>query len=107
MSLYEDLTEILTPYADKINQNTASLRNCDVLSKLLHDDVPNTVQNYTFVDGKVSKVEHKSGDIVKRTDVFTYETSSITEVRTLDSGESLTIVTNLSTLETSVTYSAV
>jgi hypothetical protein len=49
-------------------------------------------------------VEHKTGNVIKRSDVFTYGTSSITEVRTLDSGESLTIVTNLSTLETTVTY---
>lgn len=34
MSLYEDLTEILTPYADKINQNTASLND-------LRDDLDN------------------------------------------------------------------
>lgn len=82
------------------------LSESDVLQKLLHDNVPDTVQNYTFTDGTVSRVEHKSGNTVKRSDVFTYGTTSITEVRTLDSGESLTIVTNLSTLETSVTYSA-
>lgn len=34
MSLYEDLTEILTPYADKINQNTANLDD-------LRDDLDN------------------------------------------------------------------
>ena len=41
MSLYDDLTDILTPYADKINQNTASLNDLqDDLDNLgLSDDV--------------------------------------------------------------------
>ena len=89
---------------DEIADLKDDLSESDVLQKLLHDNVPDTVQNYTFTDGTVSKVEHKSGNVIKRSDVFTYGTSSITEVRTLDSGESLTIVTNLSTLETTVTY---
>ena len=91
---------------DEIADLKDDLSESDVLQKLLHDNVPDTVQNYTFTDGTVSKVEHKSGNVIKRSDVFTYGTSSITEVRTLDSGESLTIVTNLSTLETSVTFAA-
>jgi len=89
---------------DEIADLKDDLSESDVLQKLLHDNVPDTVQNYTFTDGTVSKVEHKSGNVIKRSDVFTYGTSSITEVRTLNSGESLTIVTNLSTLETTVTY---
>ena len=68
------------------------------------EEIPNTVQNYTFVDGAVSLVEHKSGNTTVRTDAFTYGTNTITEVRTLNTGESLTIVTNLTTLETTVTY---
>lgn len=46
MSLYEDLTEILTPYADKINQNTASLND-------LRDDsrqITKQFNSYTFSD---------------------------------------------------------
>ena len=71
---------------------------------LLHDEIPNTVQTYTFTDGSVSQVLHKSGNTTVRTDTFTYATNTIIEVRTLNTGESLTIVTNLQTLETAVTY---
>lgn len=73
---------------------------------LLHDEIPNTVQTYVFTDGSVSQVLHKSGNTTVRTDTFTYATNTITEVRTLNTGESLTIVTNLQTLETAVTYAA-
>lgn len=73
---------------------------------LLDDSVPNTVQEYTFSGGAVSQVTHKRSGTTIRTDAFTYGTSSITEVRTLNTGESMTIATNLETLETSVTYTA-
>lgn len=73
---------------------------------LLHDEIPTTVQTYVFTDGSVSQVLHKSGNTTVRTDTFTYATNTITEVRTLNTGESLTIVTNLQTLETTVTYAA-
>ena len=73
-------------------------------SMLLSDDVPNTTQSYTFTDGKVSQVTHSRNSVAIRTDVFTYGTGTITEVRTLSTGESLTIVTDLTTLETTVTY---
>lgn len=72
--------------------------------KLLCEEIPNTVQTYVFADGSVSQVLHKSGNTTVRTDTFTYATNTITEVRTLNTGESLTIVTNLQTLETVVTY---
>lgn len=73
---------------------------------LLHDEIPTTVQTYVFTDGSVSQVLHKSGNTTVRTDTFTYATNTITEVRKLNTGESLTIVTNLQTLETTVTYAA-
>ena len=70
------------------------------------DEIPDTVQSYTFVDGTVSQITHNRSGVAVRTDVFTYGTNTITEVRTLSTGESLTIVTNLTTLETTVTYAA-
>jgi len=73
-------------------------------SMLLSDDVPDTTQAYTFTDGKVSQVTHSRNSVAIRTDAFTYGTGTITEVRTLNTGESLAIVTNLTTLETTVTY---
>ena len=73
---------------------------------LLSDEIPDTTQTYTFSDGSVSQVTHTRNNVAIRTDVFIYAINSITEIRTLNTGESLTIVTNLTTLETIVTYSA-
>lgn len=84
----------------------ADAKKTGISLMLLSDDIPDTTQTYTFVDGTVSQVTHSRNGTVVRTDAFTYETSTITEVRTLNTGESLTIVTNLTTLETSVTYAA-
>lgn len=74
----------------------------------LHDDeIDNTVQTITFTsDGSVQKIEHKRNNVIIRTDTFTFAANMITEVRTLNTGETLTIATNLTTLETTVTYAA-
>ena len=69
------------------------------------DEIPDTIQSYTFVDGSVSQITHsRSGETI-RTDTFTYGADAVTEVRTSSTG-TLTIVTNLTTLETTVTYVA-
>ena len=73
---------------------------------LLADEVPDTVQTYTFVDGSVSQVLHKRNNEAIRTDVFVYTATTITETRTLNTGAVLTIVTDLDTLETTVSYTA-
>ena len=74
--------------------------------KLLCDDIPNTVQTYIFDDGDISQVLHKSGNTTVRTDAYTFTESATTEVRTLDTGEKLTIVTDNETSETTITYTA-
>lgn len=73
---------------------------------LLADEVPDTVQTYTFVDGSVSQVLHTRNNDAIRTDVFAYTATAITETRTLNTGAVLTIVTDLDTLETTVSYTA-
>jgi hypothetical protein len=90
---------------DTLNDLAGYVDNSDILAKLLHDNIPDTVQSYTFTDGTVSMIEHKNGNNTIRTDTFVYGESSITETRILQTGQSLTIVTNLETLEISVTYS--
>lgn len=73
---------------------------------LLYTDViDDTTQSYTFSGGTVSKIEHslKDGAVI-RTDTFTYGEDTITETRTLNTGERLSIATNLTTLATTVTY---
>lgn len=92
--------------AKVVGDKIADLDDLKSAMNLLHDEIPTTVQTYVFTDGSVSQVLHKSGNTTVRTDTFTYATNTITEVRTLNTGESLTIVTNLQTLETTVTYAA-
>lgn len=75
---------------------------------LMHDEIPNTTQTIAFnqTTGDVSTITHARGNTVIRADAFTFAEGSITEARTLNTGESLTIVTNTETLVTTVTYAA-
>ena len=74
---------------------------------LFQENIPGTVQTIAFDSaGNIQSVTHKENNVVVRTDVFTFAASTITEVRTLASGESLTIVTNTDTLETTTTHAA-
>ena len=100
------VTSELTSLKAETNDLKQDLNQEKKYQLLLDDGVPNTVQEYTFSGGAVSQVTHKRSGTTIRTDVFTYGTSSITEVRTLNTGESMTIATSLETLETSVTYTA-
>ena len=74
---------------------------------LLWDEIPNTTQAYTFDQetNKLTTIVHTLNNVAVRTDTFTYGTNTITETRTLNTGEVLTIVTNLTTLETTITLS--
>lgn len=75
---------------------------------LQEETIPDTTQTITFdQSGNVASIVHTDGnENVVRSDVFTFGANTITEVRTLASGESLTIVTNTDTLVTTVTYAA-
>lgn len=74
---------------------------------LLHlEEINDTIQTITYnSDGSIQKIEHTQGQLVIRSDVFTFSDTTIVEVRTLNTGESLTITTNLETLTTTVVYS--
>lgn len=76
-------------------------------SVLQAENIPDTVQTITFdSEGNVQMITHTRDNVAVRTDAFTFAESTITEVRTLSTGESLTIVTNTTTLQTTVTYAA-
>ncbi|MBO5567367.1 MAG: hypothetical protein J6A79_00220 [Clostridia bacterium] len=84
----------------------------DDLSRQLSDndlhleEIPDTTQAITFdQSGNVQSIVRSRNNTAVRTDVFTFGENTITEVRTLANGHSLTMVTNLTTLETTVTYS--
>ena len=93
------------PDSKVVGDTIAEQRVIELLSAA---EIPDTTQTYTFTDGAVSQVVHKDGNnVAVRTDSFTYGANTITEARVLYSGDTLTIVTNLTTLETTVTYSQI
>lgn len=112
----EELTAKLADKADKadfdaldeeVNGLKSALEDSDTIALLHMDEINDTVQSIVFDSvGNVSTITHARGNTVIRTDAFTFADGSITEVRTLNTGETLTIVTNTTTLATTVTYAA-
>lgn len=98
----------------QIGNDKLILRDADAQEKvtslkedlmLQEETIPDTVQTITFDSaGNVSAITHTANNVAVRTDAFTFGTDTITEVRTLSTGESLTIVTNTTTLQTTITY---
>lgn len=83
------------------------LATLEVIEDLIHDEIPDTTQTIEFdSSGNVQSITHSRNSTTVRTDAFAFETDTITEVRTLSSGETLTIVTNTDTLTTTVTFAA-
>lgn len=78
------------------------------IEQLLHyEEIDDTVQTIIFDEsGNVSAITHTKNGSAIRTDTFVFGESAITETRTLSTGESLTIITNLETLSTTITYAA-
>lgn len=71
------------------------------------EELPGTTQTVAFGNnGEVASITHKRGTSLVRTDTFTYSGNTVTETRTLSTGETLTKVTNLDTLAATVTYTA-
>ena len=57
-------------------------------------------------EGVIQQIVHEgAGGAAVRTDVFTITSSAITEVRTLSTGQKLTLTTTLATKQTSIVYS--
>ena len=103
----EELASGLGDLETEIGADVADLRGALLLEQ---DEIPDTVQSIAFDGGgNVQSIMHKkrtNQSETVRTDAFTFAGSTITEVRTLASGESLTIVTDTDTLVTTVTYAA-
>jgi hypothetical protein len=78
-SIPEDYSEL----SDDVDQ----LKNALMLQE---ETIPDTVQTITFDSaGNVSAITHTANNVAVRTDAFTFGTDTITEVRTLSTGESL------------------
>lgn len=89
---------------DDVQVEVSQLKNALMLQE---ETIPDTVQTITFDSvGNVSAITHTANNVAVRTDAFTFGTNTITEVRTLSTGETLTIVTNTTTLQTTITYSS-
>lgn len=92
---------------EDVQIEVSKLENLKNALMLQEETIPDTVQTITFDSaGNVSAITHTANNVAVRTDAFTFGTETITEVRTLSTGESLTIVTNTTTLQTTVTYAA-
>lgn len=69
-------------------------------SMLLDDDIKGTISYPTIVGNKINRVDHKIGGTIIRSDVSTYTTNLITEVRTIiATGKTLTIKLHTDTLQ--------
>ena len=109
---YTDQVTVIT--AENLNEiqdaiiaaeNTLAGMDTKPLTDLLKSEIENTTQSINFAeDGSVQSVTHSRNGSAYRTDVFTFTASSITEVRTLSSGQHLTIATDLTTLQSVITY---
>ena len=89
----------------RLGDDVSELKSAILLQEVT---IPDTTQTISFdSSGNVSSIVHKDGsNNTIRSDAFTFVTNTITEVRTLYTGETLTIVTNTTTLITTVTYAA-
>lgn len=97
-----DVSSELENHAEKIED----LDILQILNDLQEEDIPDTTSEIVFTEGEVSQIIHRKDGETFRTDVFTFGPNTIEEIRTLATGQSLTIVTNTETLETTTTYHA-
>lgn len=56
---------------------------------LLKNDIRDTIQYTTYTNDQITKIEHKRGENILRTDTFTYNDNLIIELRTLSTSETL------------------
>lgn len=77
----------------------SALTSMTVEEKLLRSELPGTTVVVAFgSDDNPSSITHSANGTTIRTDIFTWVTGSVEEVRTLSTGEQITITTNLETL---------
>jgi hypothetical protein len=99
---YTQLENALLQVNDWENQFQDRLKELDF--SLTQDYLRNTSQVVTLnADETVQKIQHKNAsNVVIREDVFTYNGDVVTEVRTMNTGESVTFTYNLSTYQTTI-----
>jgi len=74
-----------------------------LLNYATQSNIKGTIQSVAFnPDKSILRIEHSSGSNILRNDSFTYATNLITEVRTLSTGQVLTLKHHLDTFVTEV-----
>ena len=63
-------------------------------SLLFSDSIQGTTQEPTYVNEDITKIEHKIGENIIRTDQFNYSQTETIETRTLNTGEIITLTYN-------------
>ena len=108
------LEENIDPSTGYVLDNTLSLDNAAPPAKAVGDlksafdllgvdNIEGTTQTVAFDSaGRPSTITHTKNNIAVRTDSFTWGDGTVTEQRTLADGTYITIVTNLTTLVTTV-----
>lgn len=88
-----------TENADEHSALLTEINSSTIEENLLRSELPGTAVAVTFdSNDNPSTITHSKNNVTIRTDVFTWGTDSVTEVRTLATGKKITIVTNLVTL---------
>ena len=107
-ALYRCTTAIATAEAWTAEHWTAAqigddLADCSRQINHFDDNLPGTVQTVNFgADGKPSSVVHTKNGATVRTDAYTWGDGTVTETRTTADGSYITMVTDLSTLVTTI-----
>jgi len=87
----------------EVSELSRQLSDNEVNEMLMNSSIPGTTETVTFdANNKPASVTHTASGVAVRTDVFTWGTNSVTEVRTLANGKYVTLVTNLTTLVTTI-----
>ena len=96
--------------ADVVSQLQSEIDQSNHNTLLRASIIPNTTQTFAYYTpvgnekAKIHTITHTDSDSnVIRTDVFTYSSTQVTQVRTLSDGSTLTLVTDYSDLDTTVT----
>ena len=71
---------------------------------LVADVIPGTTQTLVYDGSDIVGILHKVGQTVRRTDTYTQTDTTFAEVRTLSTGQTLTIATDLESGDAVITY---
>ncbi len=72
------------------------------INTILTGDIKGSTQDTVFSGTEIESITHKIDGATVRVDTFTYETNKITELRTATSGETLTYIYHLDTMQTEI-----